>query len=187
MKIKKLWILLTLAAFLGMGTGVEASMKVSGDDELIYESSYTSARQTIGEGNSLTHTFNSVPTEGFANLQGQLTLSLSAQSGKGKNAPVINVYAGDPDKDAGEWFQLADNYTVKHKKVTFELSNEILESILSDANGNIAFGIDSLKGDVLLKSARLEISGTAVPIPGALWLLGSGLLGLVGFRRALHS
>jgi hypothetical protein len=27
------------------------------------------------------------------------------------------------------------------------------------------------------------IGGNLVPIPGAVWLLGSGLLGLIGFRR----
>jgi hypothetical protein len=31
-----------------------------------------------------------------------------------------------------------------------------------------------------------EISASPVPIPGAVWLLGSGLLGLVGIRRKFH-
>ena len=30
---------------------------------------------------------------------------------------------------------------------------------------------------------NFEISGNQVPIPGALWLLGSGLLGLIGIRK----
>jgi hypothetical protein len=33
--------------------------------------------------------------------------------------------------------------------------------------------------------SAFRISGTAVPIPGAVWLLGSGLIGLVGLRRKL--
>jgi hypothetical protein len=30
---------------------------------------------------------------------------------------------------------------------------------------------------------KLEITATAVPIPAAVWLLGSGLIGLIGIRR----
>jgi len=34
---------------------------------------------------------------------------------------------------------------------------------------------------------KLESGGDAVPIPGAIWLLGSGLLGLAGFRKKLFN
>jgi hypothetical protein len=37
---------------------------------------------------------------------------------------------------------------------------------------------------ITLDSAgNLTITNSPVPVPGALWLLGSGLLGLVGLRR----
>jgi len=32
-------------------------------------------------------------------------------------------------------------------------------------------------------SVHVILSGSRIPIPGAIWLLGSGLIGLVGFRR----
>jgi len=35
--------------------------------------------------------------------------------------------------------------------------------------------------------STLEVDGMMVPIPGAVWLLGSGLLGLVGLRRKFKS
>lgn len=52
-------------------------------------------------------------------------------------------------------------------------------------------GIDALTG----KGSLLGYTGqsawgadaTAVPIPGAVWLLGSGLLGLMGFRKKIRS
>jgi len=34
---------------------------------------------------------------------------------------------------------------------------------------------------------KLESGGDVVPIPGAVWLLGSGLLGLAGFRKKLFT
>jgi hypothetical protein len=41
----------------------------------------------------------------------------------------------------------------------------------------IKSGIDMIGGDV---------NASVVPIPGAVWLLGSGLIGLLGFRRKLR-
>jgi hypothetical protein len=37
--------------------------------------------------------------------------------------------------------------------------------------------------DFLVDSVAFEITGNPVPVPAAVWLLGSGLLGLVGIRR----
>ena len=33
----------------------------------------------------------------------------------------------------------------------------------------------------------VRVEGTLVPIPGAVWLLGSGLIGLIGIRRKLKN
>ena len=53
---------------------------------------------------------------------------------------------------------------------------QALNQILSSADGTVSFLIATLNFD--------ESSTTApVPVPGAVWLLGSGLIGLVGFRR----
>jgi hypothetical protein len=47
----------------------------------------------------------------------------------------------------------------------------LIKSIALDATGDGAWGIDTIE------------YGSPVPIPEALWLLGSGLLGLIGLRR----
>jgi|GEM_PF-2139855 len=49
--------------------------------------------------------------------------------------------------------------------------DEAFDSVTFKASGNDGYGIDNLS------------VGAPTPIPGAIWLLGSGLLGLVGIRR----
>jgi hypothetical protein len=46
--------------------------------------------------------------------------------------------------------------------------------------GMIGLGIDA---ETTIND--FQITGNPVPIPGAVWLLGSGLIGLVKFRRKL--
>ncbi|QJB56652.1 VPLPA-CTERM sorting domain-containing protein [Pseudodesulfovibrio sp. zrk46] len=55
-----------------------------------------------------------------------------------------------------------------------------------ETNSIFFFSVMGLEGDFLLSSAKLEFDASlpsATPIPGAVWLLGSGLIGLVGLRR----
>ncbi len=60
-------------------------------------------------------------------------------------------------------------------------------SILSDGELTylIEAGVDgSARTDFIVDSVALKIeTPSAVPVPGAVWLLGSGLLGLAGLRR----
>ena len=49
--------------------------------------------------------------------------------------------------------------------------------------GTIIFGFNDLGGDD--NHDDFILAARQVPIPGALWLLGSGLIGLVGLRRKL--
>jgi len=46
------------------------------------------------------------------------------------------------------------------------------------------FGINA-NGDDYYDWGHFKGSATLIPLPGAVWLLGSGLLGLIGVRRRL--
>ena len=58
----------------------------------------------------------------------------------------------------------------------FDLSETGLDSILYVKLDDIGGGSSGLRLDGF-------VGVSAVPIPGAVWLLGSGFLGLIGFRR----
>jgi hypothetical protein len=59
------------------------------------------------------------------------------------------------------------------------LSMALQESVLSGISKSHTF----FSSEAPSFQPYLEVQTTAVPIPGAVWLLGSGLLGLVAFRR----
>ncbi len=59
--------------------------------------------------------------------------------------------------------------------------NSILSSITSGSNSVQGHAYDA--GTDFLLTADGNLALTAVPVPAAVWLLGSGLLGLVGFAR----
>ena len=68
----------------------------------------------------------------------------------------------------------------------------------SNPDFSVAFNNHSITFDLLgplsftssgtVKEWKIDINSTAVPVPAAVWLFGSGLLGLIGFaRRKNHS
>jgi T5SS/PEP-CTERM-associated repeat protein len=68
---------------------------------------------------------------------------------------------------------------------TFDI---ILASLFSGEFDNVMFPVfDGLTFDVLYETDLVQLSVRAVPIPAAVWLFGSGLLGLIGMARRKRS
>jgi len=55
---------------------------------------------------------------------------------------------------------------------------------------SLVFGLEARHGtptdfeDFILFASKTDPLASPTPVPGAVWLLGSGLVGLMGFKRA---
>jgi hypothetical protein len=84
--------------------------------------------------------------------------------------------------------QNSDDYA--NKSATFPaVTNGLGQSVppafpTDQTQGTIVTSMNAYVGETIHFTATLEAKDhTTVPIPGAMWLLGSGLVGLVGIRR----
>ena len=61
------------------------------------------------------------------------------------------------------------------------------KTLVVDLNGyttaQLSFMLEANSADETIWIDNIKLEGTAVPIPAAVWLLGSGIIGLIGFRR----
>jgi hypothetical protein len=62
------------------------------------------------------------------------------------------------------------------------LGHNSLSNSCSDSSGGLSGGLDVITSGGATKVSFLP-PATSTPIPAAAWLLGSGLMGLVGLRR----
>jgi hypothetical protein len=92
---------------------------------------------------------------------------------------LVEIRLYDDLAGAGSYISLANLNTNANKTWFYTISDvSVLNNYIRDGSFSLKI-IDSQTKDVVTSSVR-----AAVPIPGAAWLLGAGLMGLVAIRRA---
>lgn len=93
---------------------------------------------------------------------------------------ITKLYLDDLNRDVNGKYAITSWSSAVH---IYKLTNDIIFKDLTLLSGMFIFGFDdSGSGDGDFDD--LVFAGSQVPVPGAVWLLGSAMLGLVGFRRA---
>lgn len=119
----------------------------------------------------------------------------------GRNGGVFNVYAFNVDYTAASAYEMSTGSGIREDHPTGAIVfgdpvDTIMWTGLEDWDSNSGMMTTSISGldvefDVLTVAYTVSCANDVVftggisktPIPGAVWLLGSGLMGLIGLRR----
>jgi len=102
-----------------------------------------------------------------------LSLEISLNSGVALSRAIWTLYDG-PTSSGDSLFNVQTDY---HPANTLEMALLEGEYLLCGCFGATVSGPD------YVQDYQWEVSVSAIPVPGAIWLMGSGLLGLLGWRR----
>jgi hypothetical protein len=110
----------------------------------------------------------------FGNYGSLTENSLSIQTAGPMDHPYLDVSINDPILNDPYWFSL-DTWTQSYK---FKSEENIGSSYILFYEPDYSSGIQ-LSGTIY----QVSLNPSPVPVPGTVWLFGSGLLGLLGFNR----
>ena len=98
---------------------------------------------------------------------------------------VLNTFSKRGDKTDGDMYDMISFEKLPKDSYSFECDKQkyLLSLIGIGDNGNLSFQCDEGKTLNLALKATVTNVTSSVPIPASALLLGSGLLGLLGFRR----
>ena len=120
----------------------------------------------------------------FINGDDVIGLFLGAATGDGSDATLVDVYGVLGVDGSGEDWEYTDGYAFRNADIntpsaTFDLS----QWTFSGANG-LETGDDAEELALILANTTPGTHEfTAVPVPAAVWLMGSGLMALMGIGR----
>lgn len=91
----------------------------------------------------------------------------------------LDIDGFDRNLDFSVGLSVVSYISPDHPAQTINFANTLsyYVSELTDRNGN------ALSLDLMSSTSGTDYTQSNVPIPGAIWLLGSGLIGIAGFRK----